>query len=113
MWTSAISYMSPSLAKPLKHAIPSTISQPLTTVSQATYLGIELASNLSWTPHINKITSKASQSLGFLKRTFNSAKSETKTAAYKSIVRPTLEYSSPVWDQYKTCDIQKLEKKFN
>ena len=84
--------------------------QPLTTVSQATYLGVELASNLSWTPHINKITTKASQSLGFLKRNFHSAKPETKTAAYKSIVRPTLEYSSPVWDPYQTCDIQKLEK---
>jgi hypothetical protein len=83
-------------------------NQPLSPVQQATYLGIELSSNLSWTHHINKITSKASQNLGFLKRNFHSAKPETKAAAYRSIVRPTLEYSSSVWDPYQENDIQKL-----
>ena len=83
-------------------------NEPLSRVQQATYLGLELSSNISWTPHINKITSKASQSLGFLKRNFHSAKPETKAAAYKSIVRPSLEYSSSVWDAFQVTDIQKL-----
>ena len=43
--------------------------QPLQTVNQATYLGIEITSDLSWTAHTNKITNKASQTLGFLRRT--------------------------------------------
>jgi len=84
-------------------------NQSMSVVQQATYLGVEFSSNLSWTPHINKITNKASQNLGFLKRNFHSAKPETKAAAYKSIVRPSLEYSSSVWDPYHSNDIQKLE----
>ena len=81
---------------------------PLSVVKQATYLGVELSSDISWTPHINKITNKASQSLGFLKRNFHSAKPETKAAAYKSIVRPTLEYCASVWDPFHANDIQKV-----
>ena len=57
-------------------------NQPLTTVPQATYLGVEISSNLSWTPHINKITSKASQNIGFLRRNLHSARKSTKQAAY-------------------------------
>ena len=83
--------------------------QPLQTVSQATYLGIEIRSDLSWSSHVNKITNKASQSLGFLKRNLHSAKKETKEAAYRSLVRPTLEYSSSAWDPHTHKDINLLE----
>ena len=69
---------------------------PLSTVNQSTYLCRELTSNLSWSLHINKITSKGSQSLGFLKRNIYSAKQTTKEAAYNTIVRPTQEYCSSV-----------------
>ncbi|WAR21546.1 LOW QUALITY PROTEIN: hypothetical protein MAR_015520, partial [Mya arenaria] len=85
-------------------------NEPLTRVQQATYLGLELLANISWTPHINKITGKASQSLGFLRRNFHSVKPETKATAYKSIVRPSLEYCSSVWDPFQMTDIQKLEQ---
>ena len=81
----------------------------LETVSQATYLGVEISSDLSWSPHVNKITSKASQSLGFLQRNFPLARPETKQAAYTSIVRPTLEYCASAWDPYLHKDIQKIE----
>ncbi len=83
--------------------------QPLGTVKQATYLGIELSKDLSWSPHTNKVCSKASQSLGFLQRNFHSARPETKTAAYRTIVRPILEYSASAWDPYLQRDIQKIE----
>ena len=72
-------------------------------------MGIELAPNLSWSPHIGKITRKGSQSLGFLKRNIHSAKRPTKEAAYNAIVQPTLEYCSSVWDPYPQKDIDKLE----
>ena len=84
-------------------------NQPLSVVNQATYLGVEITSNLSWSPHVNKIANKASQSLGFLKRNLHSAKPSTKTAAYNTIVRPNLEYCSSVWDPYHQKDIDKLE----
>ncbi len=94
--------------KTLNH-VYSLHGEPLSTVSQATYLGVELSSDLSWSPHVNKITSKASQTLGFLKRNLHSAKPDTKTAAYNSLVRPTLEYSCSAWDPYTQKDIQKIE----
>ena len=84
-------------------------NQPLTTVNQATYLGVELTSNLSWGAHVNKVSHKASQSLGFLKRNLHSAKPDTKTAAYTSLVRPILEYSSSAWDPYTAKDKAKIE----
>ena len=84
-------------------------NQPLSTVNQTTYLGVELTSDLNWSPHIDKICSKASQSLGFLRRNLHSARQETKSAAFKSLVRPTTEYSAAVWDPYRKKDQQKLE----
>jgi len=83
--------------------------QPMSPVDQATYLGVELSSDLTWGPHVAKVTSKASQTLGFLKRNIHSAKPETKQAAYNSLVRPVLEYSSSAWDPYNLKDINKLE----
>ena len=81
----------------------------LQTTKQATYLGIEITSDLSWSAHVNKVTSRASQTLGFLKRNLHSAKQETKAAAYQSLVRPTLEYSSSAWDPYHKKDIDKID----
>ena len=90
--------------KPLKTAY-TLHNQPLSVVNQATYLGVEVSSTLNWSPHVNKISSKASQSLGFLKRIIHSSKMETKAAAYNSIVRPSLEYCSSVWESYHHKDI--------
>ena len=33
-----------------------------------------------------------------------------KSTAYLSLIRPVLEYSSPVWDPYLLADIQSIEK---
>ena len=43
-------------------------------------------------------TSKANQTLGFLKRNLRINSSTVKEKAYKSLVRPKLEYCSTVWD---------------
>lgn len=44
--------------------------QPLSVLNQATYLGVEISSNLSWTPQVNKVTSKTKQSWVFLRETY-------------------------------------------
>ena len=62
------------------------------------YLGVEIQKDLKWNTHINKITASASKTLGFVRHNLGSCTKETKTAAYVSLVRPTLEYSSAVWD---------------
>jgi len=63
---------------------------------------------MSWTPHVNKITSKASQSLGFVKRNLKWARQDTKVAAYNTLLRPILENCSAAWNPYQQKDIFKI-----
>jgi len=55
---------------------------------------------MSWTPHIHKITSKASQSLGYVKRNLIWARQDPTVAAYNTLVRPILGNCSAAWDTY-------------
>ena len=64
---------------------------------------------MRWTKHIDTITAKANSKLGFIKRNININNRTVKDQAYKSLVRPILEYSQSVWDPYTATDIQQLE----
>ena len=65
------------------------------------YLGVLLSSDLSWTPHIMSVCSKAKQILGLLYRRFyNHAEGATLMQLYLSLIRPHLEYACPVWDPH-------------
>jgi hypothetical protein len=75
-----------------------------------TYLGVHITDNLSWSKHINKITSSANRSLGFVRRNLYSCTKPIKQTAYMSLVRPLLEYSSSVWDPHQKDLINKLNK---
>jgi hypothetical protein len=55
-----------------------------------------------WDSHINSITTKANKTLGFLRRNINISLTTVKEQAYKSLVRPSLEYACSVWDPYVT-----------
>ena len=48
--------------------------------------------------HIVNITSSANKINGFIHRNLISCTKETKSAAYSTLARPILEYSSSVWD---------------
>ena len=83
----------------------------LTTLStEARYLGVTIQSDFKWNSHVNNISHKANNTLGFLKRNLNINSISVKEQAYKTLVRPTLEYACSVWDSYFTEDINKLEK---
>ena len=49
------------------------------------------------------------KSLGFLRRNLKTKNTSLRENAYKAIVRPQLEYASPVWDPHTKDDIQKIE----
>ena len=62
------------------------------------YLGVDLASDLSWKNHIERTCSKANRQLAFLRRNLQIQNTRVKKTAYKGLVRPVTEYCCTVWD---------------
>jgi len=75
----------------------------------AKYLGVNISKDMHWNKHIDMITAKANSRLGFVKRNVNISSCAVKEQAYKSLVRPILEYSQTVWDLYTSSETQQLE----
>lgn len=82
----------------------------LQTVDHHPYLGVEISKNLDWACHIKIITNKANKMLGLLKRNIYSCSQSVKETAYKTLVRPRLEYCSAIWDPYHANSKASLEK---
>jgi len=81
----------------------------LTNEEEIKYLGVTLRHDLSWDCHINNICTKANKTLGFLRRNLKVGTQHLKETAYKTFVRPILEYASCVWDPYTQGNKDKLE----
>ena len=73
------------------------------------YLGVEINSKLKWDSHINTKTAKAKSLLGLLNRALHQCPQEIKEKAYRTIVRPTVEYASSVWDPHQNYLTRKVE----
>ena len=74
-----------------------------------TYLGVGISSDLTWNSHISRIKAKANKTLGFLRRNLYPCSKQIKDMAYKTLVRPILEYSSTVWDPHVITLSKQLE----
>jgi hypothetical protein len=81
----------------------------LETVPSAKYLGITISNDLTWNKHKKNITTKANQTLGFLRRNIKVHSERLKSTAYKTLVRSQLEYSSTVWSPYTGTLIDQKE----
>ena len=77
--------------KPLLSSYKMNISF-LQTVTKHTYLGVEINNKLNWAEHISISTSKANKVIGLLRRNLFSCSAKVKETAYKTLVRPKLEY---------------------
>ena len=64
---------------------------------------------MQWSKHIDKITAKANSTLGFLRRNLRVNSQVIKARAYNTLVRPTLEYASTVWDPADHKAAHKIE----
>ena len=69
----------------------------LRNVSSYKHLGVIMANDLTWTKHVNGTDHNANKVVGLLKRTVGSKNKDIFSILYKSLVRPILEYASPVW----------------
>lgn len=83
-------------------------NSPLQHVSKLKYLGVTIVHNLNWNEHIENICGSAQRKLGLFRRKLKDATPEVKLKAYKTIVRPTLEYACIVWGLHQV-PINKLE----
>ena len=90
--------------KPSPHKY-SLSGQPLYTVSS--HSGKKLDSILTRTNHVTDISSKF---LGMIKRTLGPCKPEVKQTAYNMLIRPKLEYSSPIWNPHTFLQVKSLER---
>ena len=82
---------------------------PLNCVSGLKYLGVSISSKMSWSDHIDDISTKARKSLGFIRRNLCNCPQYLRNQAYTSLVRPILEYACCVWDPYERKHIKQLE----
>jgi len=86
------------------------MGEPIEKVSSFKYLGVNIYDDLTWSKHIQTVSSKARRIICMLYRQFYHC---TSTPAllhlYKTQIRPHLEYASVVWDPYLAKDIKLLE----
>ena len=65
---------------------------------------------MDWGQHVSEISFKATKILGFLCRILAFAPRSTKEVAYKTLVRPKLEYAAPIWSPHSKLQINHFEK---
>jgi len=96
-----------------KKPIPTSYSlhgQTLETADHAKYLGVVIGSTLKWIFHISRITCNANRSLGFVRRNIKCKNPKIREAAYKSLVRPQLEFVTSAWDPHCQGHIKQIEQ---
>ena len=84
-------------------------NQTLDTDDTTRYLGVDISGNFNFNQYINRITSSANKTLGFLKRNIRTKNAGVREAAYKSLLRPHVEYASSVWSPYTKQGMNKVE----
>ena len=60
-------------------------------------LGVYISSNLTWIRHIEETVSKARLMSGWALRTFQTREVEPMITVWNSLIRPHLDYCSPLW----------------
>ena len=84
-----------------------TILSPIDSVRD---LGIKVTQSLTWSPHIRNIVDGANKMAAWILSVFSTRDREIMMILYKSLVRPRVEYSCPLWDPKKIGDIILIEQ---
>ena len=78
-----------------------------------TLASLSFTHNFSWDSHIRSVESKASRTLGFLKRNLKGAPYHLRALAYTSMVQSTMDYAGAIWDPHQKTKADKLERVHN
>ena len=82
----------------------------LSPVTNEKYLGVHITQDLNWSLHIDRVATKASQKLGFIRHNLRGAPAQCKQLAYIALVRSGMEYASTIWHPHTNVHSNKLEK---
>ena len=74
------------------------------------YLGVFVDRHLNWNDHCKYVAAKATRSLNFLRHCLFNCPCTVKSATYKCIVWPIMEYACPVWFLHTAKNINILER---
>jgi hypothetical protein len=80
---------------------------PLATVKTAKYLGLNISTTLTWTPHIDSVTKKANNITAFLRCNISTCPKKIKEQCYRTMVR-SCSYGVLVWDPITQKDTNKI-----
>ena len=86
----------------------------LDNVEKIKYLGVTITNDLKWNSHVSNICTNAYSTLGLLRQNLAACPRDVKESAYKGLVRPVLEYGSPVWDPQSILlqdELKKVQKR--
>lgn len=86
------------------------LSNCLERCTDTKYLGVHITSNLKWDKHIEYTCAKAFKKLCFLHRKLGRSSSTVNLMTYKTLVCPSLEYASAVWDPYLEKTYKQLKE---
>ena len=73
------------------------------------YLGVNISDDLSWTKHINQLTTYGNNTLKFIKRNIQTHNRKIKESAFKTYVAPLLEHSASIWGPWQNKYINQIE----
>lgn len=84
---------------------------PIPLVSSTRHLGVQLSDRLSWAEHVAAVIQRTSFKVYTIKRLAQRVgATEVAKRLYIGLVRPALEYASPVWDDCTRHDAAILER---
>ena len=85
-------------------------SRPIQRVTLFDFLGLIIDENLSWTPHLQKITSKISRTLGVMNRLKRFLPAYILMHIYNSLILPHLQSFILIWG-HKSSKVFRLQKR--
>lgn len=78
-------------------------------VSTFKLLGVHISNDMSWNEHVDQITKKANKRIFYLRHLKRAGLStEDLIMYYQTVIRPILEYASPVWHFGLTNELTKI-----
>ena len=82
---------------------------PLSAETQIRDLGVEFSSDFTFKQHIHNIVNKSLRMLGFINHILPFKNPHSFKLLYESLVRPILEYASPIWSPHLKVEVAELE----